>query len=125
MNHDLLLRVADAIEADPDHFTITTWFDEDDGCRCIAGWALHLAYPTAPKPVGYVSWVRRAGDVLGLTCFQAAHLFSGEWAIVGDEDGVPPSEDEYQVVLGSITAAEAAEHLRRFVHNDRLLAASS
>lgn len=43
MNKELLLKVADAIEANPEHFDMNAWAEETPSCgttACIVGWAL-------------------------------------------------------------------------------------
>jgi hypothetical protein len=42
MNKELLLKVADAIEANPKHFDMDDFLDECGTTACIAGWSVSL-----------------------------------------------------------------------------------
>jgi len=61
MNSELLLQIADAIEAKPELYDQGTWgtYDECGTKACIAGWATSLSgyYPTVVK-----GWNRETGE---------------------------------------------------------------
>lgn len=118
MNHERMLKVADAIEANPDHFSMADFYygepgtpytrkDPDDALSlddaltycgtkaCIAGWALHLWPAENDKAVCLSSG---AAGILGLDYDDADEIF-------------------YNFDLE--TADEAAAYLRELVREDQ------
>lgn len=94
MNTELLLRVADHIEAMPESFDLAYWARpaaQDDICdtvACVAGWTVMIADPMVrlavikrPERMGGVfPWQETARCYLELTGRQASNLFvSGAW----------------------------------------------
>ena len=99
MNKDMMLRVAEAIEAEPERFQMDVWFTpaERNICGtvgCIAGTAVALAkdltYDDAVEhndcdgQSAQINFVIEGGALLGLTLGQATNLFVGTywWADV-------------------------------------------
>jgi hypothetical protein len=82
MNKPLLLKVADAIEANPQHFDMSLFTDDCDTTACIAGWAVFLnsRYKNFKKFLAEndYSIPTRAASALKLTDDQASRLFYTE-----------------------------------------------
>lgn len=86
MNKPLLLKVADAIEANPEHFDMSLFTDDCDTTACIAGWAAFLSsrYKRLETFIAKndYSIATRATEVLQLTDDQAFRLFYTEgWPV--------------------------------------------
>lgn len=116
MNAEFCLAVADAIEAEPDHFNMDYWFRDKFGTHdpglvpsrhtcgsvcCIAGTAVMLAKSSGITFSPTNSIAGAAMELMGLDVDTGSSLFSGFF-------GSNQSYDE-------ITAAEAAAEIRRLV----------
>lgn len=114
LNADMLHRVADAIEAQPENYNQNEYAEVSDcGTRCcIAGWAARLdprldwdGEPLSRRGVTPGA-VHRAGQrALGLSEREAAVLFDADWH---------PSD----LACDDPTAAEAAAFLRGLADGD-------
>jgi hypothetical protein len=73
MNKELLLKVADAIEANPEHFDIENWFNMCGTTACIVGWAWHIylgnknLIATHREWQGMKRYEERTEDLLGIS----------------------------------------------------------
>ena len=84
----MLLIVADHIEAHPEHFDMSVWTPEESQCgtaQCIAGWVVSLFcteedyvyLADAPESID-VELIAR--EKLDMTAMEAARLFMGDWS---------------------------------------------
>jgi len=87
----MLLIVADHIEAHPEHFDMSVWTPEESQCgtaQCIAGWVVSLfcteedyVYDEGPTNGSTVLDVEViAREKLGMTIWEAERLFLGKWS---------------------------------------------
>lgn len=101
---DLRLKVLRQIERHPEAHDQEVWESECGTTRCVAGWALILAYPQATSAGqalyfysedhyvaggGSASFEEAAGRLLGLTPFEASDLFFG----ISNEEAVEKLRD--------------------------------
>lgn len=120
MNTEAMLAVADVIEHF-DRFDLGNWgpvekvWTDCGTTACIAGWTLAWAdrSPVNTRPEGFLgSFSAPAADELGLTDDQAKSLFfpgGAVWSKLEDETGV---------CCLDLTAAQAADVLRRIARGE-------
>lgn len=143
MNTDLMLEIAERIEAQPDLFDLTDFFEPKDGvpedemlpttgdqfvvsCNttaCVAGWAIVVAQNTTNywEMGGYHAHHNTGRDLLGLTEQEANYLFyagnpKSVWQRYADEYGWDWSCDPDD--WSQITGYQAADVLKRIAKGD-------
>jgi hypothetical protein len=112
MNTELLLRVADHIEANPESFQMETWaapapdVNICDTVGCVAGWTVMLTEPAARQLVSRgaarmerFAWAVHAAKALDINAYQAEVLFTSStwWGHQMHVLGFDP-EDGYEIV---------------------------
>lgn len=121
MNKKLLLEVADAIEANPKHFDMRTWFGISTcgSTACIAGWAIHLETGKDLEVLrseviqagGFIKPETIARKVLELNEVESNRLFTASLWLKNSETFSKSKSKETKAKI-------AAEYVRWFVKTD-------
>ena len=147
MNTDLMLRVADAIEAHPRKFDMRSWYtserftptpstvpsllEPDCGTAgCIGGWGMAIEHPG--EPYEFEGFLPRVANLFGLSNYAADALFcSFEYGQHDEKDenaknwwvenGFLEFDEETGDVNYSVSPEDAASALRQIVAGDLTL----
>lgn len=120
MNKDLLLKVADAIEANPEHFDMENWF-QDTACgtaACIGGWALHLHKQKKSLMLTDKYFTKAINPVAEMRrILKLPHVDFEALTLVGQWENVALRRRYYNAQTPKTKAKAAAEYVRWFVEN--------
>lgn len=127
MNTEMMLRVAAAIESEPERFDMGCWIESSSETLCgtvgcIAGTAVAVDLGREPLISTHLIGIlieQRAAKLLGLDYHEAAQLFTNRdewWTKALASLGLWAHEN--RVTLGDISAKMASEVLRALVNGE-------